>query len=98
MLRNCPAQTLKAGHYSKTLMRNFTEELASLRKQAGTGPRVLAPLWMDKAVLRHWINGRFEELSIQRAPIGAEVVQARMAQAGLAPCELSRGIVSAREE
>ena len=48
--------------------------------------------------LRLWINGLFETLSIQGVPIGAEALQAKMAQAGLTPNELSRGIVSAREE
>lgn len=53
---------------------------------------------MDKMVLRRWINGLFENLSIQGVPIGAETLQAKMAQAGLTPNELSQGIVSAREE
>ena len=80
------------------------EELASLRKQTRTGPRTVATrqavarLCMDKMVLRRWINGLFKNLSIQGVPIGAETLQAKMAQAGLKPNELSRGIVSAREE
>jgi hypothetical protein len=80
------------------------EELASLRKQTRTSPRTaatrqaLAHLCMDKTALRRWINGLFETLSIQGVPIGAEALQAKMAQAGLTPNELSRGIVSAREE
>ena len=80
------------------------EELASLRKQTRTSPRTaatqqaLAHLCMDKMALRRWINGLFEELSIQGVPIGAEALQAKMAQAGLTSNELSRGIVSAREE
>ena len=80
------------------------EELAGLRKQTRTSPRTaatrqaLAHLCMDKMALRRWINGLFENLSIQGVPIGAETLQAKMAQAGLTPNELSQGIVSAREE
>jgi hypothetical protein len=80
------------------------EELASLRKQAKTGPRTattrqaLAHLCMDKKALKRWINGLFEKLSIQGTPIGAEALQEKMAQASLTSNELSRSIVSAREE
>lgn len=80
------------------------EELASLRKQTRTNPRTaatrqaLAHLCMDKMALRRWIDVLFEMLSIQGVPIGAEALQAKMAQAGLTSNELSRGIVSAREE
>jgi len=80
------------------------EELASLRKQTRTSlptaatRQALAHLCMDKTALRCWINGLFETLSIQGVPIGAEALQAKMAQAGLTSNELSRGIVSSREE
>ena len=80
------------------------EELASLRKQTEASPRTiadrqaLAHLCMDKMALRRWINGLFEKLSIQGMPIGAEALQAKMAQSGLTSNELSQGIVSAREE
>jgi len=53
---------------------------------------------MDKTVLKRWINSLFEKLSIQGIPIGAETLQAKMAQAGLTSNELSRGIVSACEK
>ena len=78
------------------------EELASLRKQpsprTATARQALAHLCMDKMALRRWINSLFEKLSIQGVPIGAEALQAKMAQAGLTSNELSQGIVSAREE
>lgn len=81
------------------------KELASLRKQTTKArPRTaairqaLARLCVDKKALRRWTNGLFEKLSIQGVPIGAEALQAKMAQAGLTSNELSRGIVSAREE
>ena len=58
----------------------------------------VARLTMDKMVLKRWINSLVEKLSIQGVPIGAETLQAKMAQAGLTSNELSRGIVSAREK
>ena len=61
-------------------------------------PGNLSYLCMDKMALRRWINGLFEKLSIQGVPVGAEALQAKMAQAGLTSNELSRGIVSARED
>lgn len=78
------------------------EELASLRKQ--TSPQTAATrqalvhLCTDKMALSRWINGLFEKLSIQGTPIGAEALQEKMAQASLTSNELSRSIVSAREE
>lgn len=80
------------------------EELASLRKQTRTSPRTaitreaMAHLCTDKMALSRWINGLFEKLSIQGTPIGAEALQEKMAQASLTSNELSRSIVSAREE
>jgi hypothetical protein len=52
----------------------------------------------DKETQRRWINSLFEALSIRRAPIGAQALQQRMSQAGLAPNELSRSLIEAREE
>ncbi|MFQ5796169.1 MAG: hypothetical protein ACE5JP_14125 [Candidatus Bipolaricaulia bacterium] len=67
-------------------------------KQMPATPQPLFHLWADKAIQRRWINDLFVELSIQGEPIGAEALQERISQADLAPNELSRGIVDAREE
>ncbi len=80
------------------------QELADLRQQTKTVPQTastrlsVAYPWADKEEQRHWIGDLFASLSVQGAPMGAEVLQQRMGQTGLAPDELSRDIVEAREE
>lgn len=80
------------------------KELADLRQQAKVTPQALAIRsavaypWADKEHQRRWIKDLFAALSIQGAPMGAQVLQQSMGQAGLTPGELSRGLVEAREE
>ena len=80
------------------------EDLMDLRRQTEAVPQpdatrpAIAYLWADKGNQRRWIKGLFASLCIQGVPLGAEALQQRMNQAGLAPNELSRSLVEAREE
>ena len=80
------------------------EELTDLRQrtravlQAAVIQFIIAHSWADKEILRCWIKGLFAALSIQGVPIGAQLLQQRMGQAGLTANELSRSLVEAREE
>jgi hypothetical protein len=53
--------------------------------------------WADKQALRRAFDRLCADLSIQGAPIGAQLLQERMRAAGLMENELSRGIIEARE-
>jgi hypothetical protein len=80
------------------------QELVELRQQSEVATRVstrhpaIARLGVDREMRRRWMNDVFTALSIRGAPIGAEMLQQRMSQAGLTPNELSRSLVDAREE
>jgi len=79
-------------------MSTIRKELADLRQQRTTARIVTFRSWADKEEQRRWIRDLFVTLSIQGVPLGAEVLQQRMGQAGLAPNELSRDLIKAREE
>jgi hypothetical protein len=85
-------------------VKTIRKELADLRQQTGTIPQVTETQAAgtcpraDKGAQRHWFNGLFAALSIKGIPIGVEALQQRMGQAGLAPNELSRSLIEAREE
>ena len=85
-------------------MNIFRGELTDLRQQTRAVPRAavtqfaIAYSWADKEILRRWIKDLFAALSIQGMPMGAQLLQQRMGQAGLTPNELSRSLVEAREE
>jgi hypothetical protein len=66
--------------------------------QAAVTQFAIAHSWADKEILRRWLKGLFAALSIQGVPMGAQLLQQRMAQTGLTPNELSRSLVEAREE
>jgi hypothetical protein len=77
-------------------------ELTDLRQQTRAVPQTavtqfaIAYSWADKEVLRRWIKSLFAALSIQGVPMGAQLFQQRMGQAGLTLNELSRNLVEAR--
>ena len=79
-------------------------ELMDLRQRTRAVPQAaatqfaVAHSWADKEILRHRLKSLFAALSIQGVPMGAQMLQRRMAQAGLTPNELSRSLVEAREE
>jgi hypothetical protein len=85
-------------------MNIIREELTDLRQQTRAVPQAaatrfaIAYSWADKEILRRWIKGLFATLSIQGVPMGAQLLQQRMGQAGLTPNELSRSLIEAREE
>jgi len=85
-------------------MNIIRKELADLRQQTRVVPQTTVTQsaitypWADKGTLRRWINSLFAVLSIQGMPMGVQVLQQRMGQAGLTPNELSRSLVKAREE
>ena len=85
-------------------MNIIRRELTDLRQRTGPVPQTgvtqfaVAYSWADKEILRLWIKGLFAALSIQGVPMGAQLLQQRMGQAGLTPNELSRSLVEAREE
>jgi len=65
-----------------------------------TQPNETFPIypWADKEEQKRWIEALFAALSIRGTPMGALALQEKMGQMGLAPDELSRGIIEAREE
>lgn len=79
-------------------------ELMDLRQRTRAVPQTAATQfavaysWADKEILRRRLKDLFAALSIQGVPIGAQLLQQKMAQAGLTPNELSRSLVEAREE
>jgi len=85
-------------------MNIIREKLTDLRQQTRTIPQAavtqfaIAYSWADKEILRRRLKGLFAALSIQGVPMGAQLLQQRMRQAGLTPNELSRSLVEAREE
>jgi len=103
-------QTLSVKQLTDRLLRVEKEvgiirkELVHLRQhtkpvtQAETARAPAVFTWADKEEQRRWIKHLFAGLSIQGAPMGAEVLQQRMNQAGLVPNELSQSLVEAREE
>ncbi|MBM4048844.1 MAG: hypothetical protein FJ279_27400 [Planctomycetes bacterium] len=70
------------------------KELADLRRQTRAATEGPASLWASNAERRRCARS----LPIQGTPVGAKLLQQKMAQAGLLPNELSRGLVAAREE
>jgi hypothetical protein len=78
-------------------------ELGELQEQARAlletaSPDRVAVSWTDKAAQRQQLNSLFTALSIQGVAEGTDILQQRMAHAGLEHNELSRGLVEAREE
>jgi hypothetical protein len=53
--------------------------------------------WADKETQIRWSNGIFAAMSLKGVPMGAEMLQQRMRQAGLLPNELTRSLIEARE-
>jgi len=80
------------------------EELTDLRQQTKAALQATvtqfaaAYPWADKELLKGRIKDLFAALSIRGVPLGAQMLQQRMAQASLTPNELSRSLVEAREE
>ena len=85
-------------------MNIIREELTDLRQRTRVVPQAtvtqfaIAYSWADKEILRYQIKGLFAALSIQGVPMGVQLLQQRMGQAGLTPNELSRSLIEAREE
>ena len=79
-------------------VRQIRNELAHLNPPHPARSRGVAFAWTDKAAQKRRMKEVFEALGIQGAPIGVQALRVEMARAGLAPNELSRGIIDAREE
>lgn len=81
---------------------SIRQQLDELRRQIKTtthsAPHLERIVCVDKGEERRWIEDLFARMHIQGRPMGALALQRRMADAGLAPDELSRRIVQAREE
>lgn len=77
----------------------LSAEMAELKARPVTNGQAAGDdLLADKQLWRETFDQLFADLGIQATPIGAEKLQALMAEAGLEPNELSRDLIAMRDE
>lgn len=89
-------------------LRRLEAEIAAIRQeldalpQQSTNPTLretaTAYKWVDKTALQKQFANLLVDLNIKGKPIGAEALQQRMREAGLAHNELSQTLIAMREE